>query len=49
MLTDDNGARVKEDDFNFLTYFFYCLYDWMDTFGIAPTCFPKLKRIHEIR
>ena len=49
VLTDDKGKREKADDMGFLTFFVYTIYDWMDTFGIAPKCLDRLKRIHDIR
>jgi hypothetical protein len=48
-LTDDQGKREKADDMGFFTFFIYCCYDWLETFGLAPTCLSRYKRIHEIR
>ena len=50
MLTvDQKGKKIREQDLGFFTYIFYSMYDWLDTFGIAPKCFKKLKEIHEVR
>jgi len=50
MLTvDEKGKKVRESDLGFFTYIFYCIYDWLATFGLAPKCLKKLKEIHEIR
>jgi hypothetical protein len=49
ILSDDEGKKITDDDLSFKNYFFYCCYDWLDTFGIPPTCFSSLKKIHEMR
>lgn len=49
MMTDEKGKRVGADDITWYNYFFYCCYDWMDSFGVPPTCFTHLKNIHEMR
>ena len=49
MLTNEEGKRLTEDDFGFATYLMYAVYDWLDTFGIAPACMNRLANIHEIR
>jgi hypothetical protein len=49
IMTDDKGSRVGADDLTWYNYFFYCCYDWMDSFGIAPKCLTKLKGIHDMR
>lgn len=47
MLTvDDKGKRIRESDLGFVTYILYKVYDWLDTFGIAPKCLTKLSDMH---
>ena len=48
-LTDKKGAREKADNMGFFTFIVYVGYDWLDTFGLAPSCMTRMKRIHEIR
>ena len=37
-LTDDDGKRETSDGMGFFTFMIYVCYDWMDAFGIPPTC-----------
>ncbi len=30
---DKSGRRIKENDFGIINYIFYCLYEWLKTFG----------------
>jgi hypothetical protein len=45
----NKGKNYKADDFGFLTYFTYAIYDWLDCFGIGPSFMKQSKNIHEIR
>ena len=49
LLKDDSGHNITSEDFNFLAYLGYSIYDWMDAFGYPPTSFKHFKKIHEIR
>ena len=43
------GKHIKEADLSLFTFFAYCAYDWLDAFGVAPSCFSHLKSIHDTR
>lgn len=47
---DNTGRKIGEKDFGFLTYIGYCIYDWMNTFGVAPDMkWPKMRDIDQAR
>ena len=46
---DESGKRIRENDFGFMTYLAYSLYDWLSAFGIGPKCLTWFKNIHEVR
>ena len=46
---DESGRRIRQQDFGFMTYVCYAIYDWLDTFSLAPKCLKTLGNIHAVR
>ena len=42
-LRGNDGKVIRADNFGFFTYIAYCLYDWLEAFGMAPSCCKKMK------
>lgn len=45
---DETGKKIREKDFNFLTYLQYALFDWMKAFSIKME-WKKMEQIDRAR
>ena len=48
-LKDHSDYNINEEDFHFIAYIGYFIYNWLDVFKIAPSYLKYFKAIHQIR